>query len=51
MLITSFCISPHQVSNAGEAGVIDHVSDDNKCVMCEFALHFLQNMLEQKVRG
>ncbi|KAG7155148.1 Prosaposin-like 2 [Homarus americanus] len=21
---------------------------DNKCVMCEFALHFLQNMLEQK---
>ncbi|XP_045625830.2 LOW QUALITY PROTEIN: prosaposin [Procambarus clarkii] len=24
-----------------------HVGD-NKCVMCEFALHFLQNMLEQK---
>lgn len=24
------------------------VGDDNKCVMCEFALHFLQNMLEQK---
>ncbi|KAK3891987.1 hypothetical protein Pcinc_004153 [Petrolisthes cinctipes] len=42
------------VSPAGRSGVVraplgkSHVGDDNKCVMCQFALHFLQNMLEQK---
>nr|ADK94870.1 saposin isoform 1 [Penaeus monodon] len=42
------------VSNAGRNGMLaapvgkGRVGDDNKCVMCEFALHFLQNMLEQK---
>lgn len=42
------------VASAGSSGVIGaplgkgHVNDDNMCVMCEFAVHFLQNMLEQK---
>ncbi|ROT85593.1 saposin isoform 1 [Penaeus vannamei] len=42
------------VSSAGRNGMLaapvgkGRVGDDNKCVMCEFALHFLQNMLEQK---
>lgn len=42
------------VSSAGKNGVLGapigkgRIGDDNKCVFCEFALHFLQNMLEQK---
>lgn len=42
------------MSSAGRNGMLaapvgkGRVGDDNKCVMCEFALHFLQNMLEQK---
>ncbi|KAK7082394.1 hypothetical protein SK128_021438, partial [Halocaridina rubra] len=42
------------VASAGSTGVLGapigkgHVGDDNKCVMCEFALQFLQNMLEEK---
>ncbi|XP_068207263.1 prosaposin [Palaemon carinicauda] len=42
------------IVSAGKTGVIGsplgkgNVGDDNMCVMCEFAVHFLQNMLEQK---
>lgn len=42
------------MSSVGRTGVVraplgkSRVGDDNKCVMCQFALHFLQNMLEQK---
>ncbi|XP_071537348.1 uncharacterized protein Sap-r isoform X2 [Panulirus ornatus] len=42
------------VSPVGTNGVLGgavgkgRVGDDNKCVMCEFAIHFLQNILEQR---
>lgn len=42
------------VSHAGASGVVapavgkTNVKDDNKCVMCEFVMQFLRNMLEQK---
>lgn len=42
------------VSHAGATGVVapavgkTNVNDDNKCVMCEFVMQFLRNMLEQK---
>lgn len=42
------------VSHAGTSGVVGpavgktNVKDDNKCVMCEFVMQFLRNVLEQK---
>lgn len=42
------------VSHAGASGVVapavgkTNVKDDNKCVLCEFVMQFLRNMLEQK---
>lgn len=55
LCIYLFCFcQKSDVSSAGRNGMLaapvgkGRVGDDNKCVMCEFALHFLQNMLEQK---
>ncbi|MPC34369.1 hypothetical protein E2C01_027753 [Portunus trituberculatus] len=42
------------VSHVGTNGVVapavgkTNIKDDNKCVMCEFVMQFLRNMLEQK---
>lgn len=42
------------VSHVGANGVVapavgkTNIKDDNKCVMCEFVMQFLRNMLEQK---
>ncbi|XP_076060400.1 prosaposin [Oratosquilla oratoria] len=42
------------VASAGKSGLLgpamgkSSVKDNNKCVMCEFALNFLQNILEQE---
>lgn len=47
-------IASAAVSHAGTSGVVapavgkTNVKDDNKCVMCEFVMQFLRNMLEQK---